>query len=113
MARRKDRRGAGRRDTHAALPLRETGLRSGRLGQIVRDAPRSSCPMPALPLAHAFLALADDGAEPRRRSFPMAVVAALAAVTLALGAPLAWLADHPVAALGSKGAAALVDDEAP
>jgi hypothetical protein len=69
--------------------------------------------MSAPPLAHAFLALADDGAEPRRRSLPLAVVAALAAVTLALGAPLAWLADHPVAAVGAKGAAALLDDEAP
>jgi enoyl-CoA hydratase/carnithine racemase len=69
--------------------------------------------MPAPPLAHAFLALADDDSEPRRRSLPVAIVAAVAAVALALGAPLAWLADHPVAALGAKGAAALLDDEAP
>jgi hypothetical protein len=69
--------------------------------------------MPAPPLAHAFLALADDDSEPRRRSLPVAIVAAIAAVALALGAPLAWLADHPVAVLGAKGAATLLDDEPP
>jgi hypothetical protein len=66
------------------------------------------------PLAHAFLALADDGAEPPSRSLPVAVVAALAAVTLALAVPLGWLAQHPVAVLGSKThAALLLDNEAP
>jgi hypothetical protein len=65
------------------------------------------------PLAYAFLALADDGAEPSRRSPGVAVAAALAAVTLALAAPLGWIAQHPVAVLGSKThAALLLDDEA-
>ena len=62
-------------------------------------------------LAHAFLSLADAGAEPPRRSLPVAIVAALAAVTLALGVPLGWLADHPIAVLGSKSHIALLDDE--
>jgi hypothetical protein len=66
------------------------------------------------PLAHAFLALADDGADPPPRSLPVALAAALAAVTLALAAPLGWLAQNPVAVLGSKThAALLLDDEAP
>jgi hypothetical protein len=63
------------------------------------------------PLAHAFLALADDGDPPPRRSLPVAIVAALAAVTLALGVPLGWLADHPSAVLASKSHVALLDDE--
>jgi hypothetical protein len=63
------------------------------------------------PLAHAFLALADEGAEPARRSFPVAIAAALAAVTLALGVPLGWLADHPIVVIGSKSHVALLDDE--
>jgi hypothetical protein len=67
--------------------------------------------MPAAPsLAHAFLALADDDAPPARRSPATSVAALLAAVVLAVGLPLAWLAEHPVAALGAKAGAALVDD---
>jgi hypothetical protein len=63
-----------------------------------------------MPLAHAFLALCDDG-KPRRRSPRLAVAAVAAALTLALGLPLGWLAGQPVAALGAK--IALLDDEAP
>jgi hypothetical protein len=69
-------------------------------------------PMSAQPLAHAFLALADDGAEPSRRSLPVVVAVALAAVALALAAPLGWIAEHPVAVLGSKSQLGLLDDEA-
>jgi hypothetical protein len=69
-------------------------------------------PTSSQPLAHAFLALADDGAEPAPRSLPVAVAAALAAVTLALAAPLGWLAEHSVAVLGSKSHVSLLDDEA-
>jgi hypothetical protein len=65
-------------------------------------------PTSSLRLARAFLALADDGALAPRRSLPLAVVAALTAVVLALAAPLGWLADHPVAVLSSK--SVLVDD---
>jgi hypothetical protein len=68
-------------------------------------------PPPAL--AHAFLALADDGAEATQRSLPRAFAAAVAAVTLALGVPLGWLADHPVPVLASKAHAGLLDDETP
>jgi hypothetical protein len=65
-------------------------------------------------LAHAFLALADDGADPPPRSLPVALAAALAAITLALAVPLGWVAQHQVAVLGSKThAALLLDDEAP
>jgi len=70
--------------------------------------------MSAVPsLAHAFLALSDDDEPPPPRRSPAAALAALLAVAvLALGAPLAWLADHPVAALGAKASAALSDDDA-
>jgi len=61
-------------------------------------------------LAHAFLSLTDDGAEPPARSPRLAAAAVLAALALALGMPLGWLAGHPVAALGSK--VALLDDDA-
>jgi hypothetical protein len=58
------------------------------------------------PLAHAFLALADDNTMPDQRTLPRAVTAAVAAVVLALGAPLGFLtlrpSEHPVAALSSK-----------
>jgi hypothetical protein len=67
-----------------------------------------SCPA----LAHAFLSLGDDGAEPPRRSLPAAFAAAAAATALALGVPLGWIADHPVAVLASKTHIALFDDEA-
>jgi hypothetical protein len=67
--------------------------------------------MPAAPsLAHAFLALADDDAPPARRSPATAVAALLAALVIAIGVPLAWLVEHPVAALGAKAGAALVDE---
>jgi hypothetical protein len=62
-------------------------------------------------LAHAFLALSDDDEPPPRRSPAVALAALLAAAVLALGAPLAWLAEHPVAALGAKATAALSDDD--
>lgn len=62
------------------------------------------------PLAHAFLALADDDTLVDQRSRPRVLVAAAAAVVLALGAPIGYLAsDHPVAALSSK--FSLSDDE--
>ena len=43
------------------------------------------------PLAHAFLALADDDALPDQRTLPRVVTAALAAVLLAVGTPLGFL----------------------
>jgi hypothetical protein len=61
-------------------------------------------------LAHAFLSLTDDGAEPAARSPRLAVAAVIAALALSLGIPLGWLAGQPVAALGAK--VALLDDEA-
>jgi hypothetical protein len=62
------------------------------------------------PLAHAFLALADDDALPSQRTMPRIVTAALAAVLLAAGTPLGFLVvkDHPLAALNSK---VWLDDE--
>ena len=58
------------------------------------------------PLAHAFLALADDDSLPAQRTLPRAVTAAVAAVVLTLGAPLGFLvvnaSDHPVATLATK-----------
>jgi hypothetical protein len=72
--------------------------------------PTSSATCP--PLARAFLALADTAPEAGRRSLPRAVVAALAAGALALSVPLAWLADQPVAVLGTKAYPNLLDEEA-
>jgi hypothetical protein len=58
------------------------------------------------PLAQAFLALADDDSLPAQRTLPRAVTAAVAAVALALGAPLGFLVvepgDQPVATLANK-----------
>ncbi len=58
------------------------------------------------PLAHAFLALADDDSAPDQRTLPRVFTAALAAVVLALAAPAGFFAarpsEHPVAALSSK-----------
>jgi hypothetical protein len=52
-------------------------------------------------LAHAFLALSDDGApEKLRRSALTALAAALATLTLAVAAPLSWMA--PVARTPQK-----------
>jgi hypothetical protein len=66
------------------------------------------------PLAHAFLALADDDALVDQRSRPRVLAAAAAAVVLALGAPLGLVSlgpsDHPVGALSSKLSLGL-DDE--
>jgi hypothetical protein len=71
-------------------------------------------PATSAPLAHAFLALADDGAEADQRTLPRMLAAAAAAIVLALGVPLGWFAakpaEHPVAALSSK-SALLADDE--
>jgi hypothetical protein len=67
--------------------------------------------MPAVdPLAHAFLALADDDEPPARRSPLRAAAALLSALVLAIGVPLALQADHPVTALGAKAGAALADE---
>ena len=54
------------------------------------------------PLAYAFLALADDDTLPDQRTLPRVLVAAVAAVLLAAGLPLAVSMQHPVAALSSK-----------
>jgi hypothetical protein len=54
------------------------------------------------PLAHAFLALADDDSLPAQRTLPRVLLAAVAAVVLAVGLPLAVSMQHPVAALSSK-----------
>ena len=58
------------------------------------------------PLAHAFLALADADEPADQRSLPRALTAAAAALVLALGVPLSFLAasphEQPVAALSSK-----------
>jgi hypothetical protein len=74
-------------------------------------------------LAHAFLALSDDGApEAARRSALTALAAALATLTLAVAAPLSWMApvartpqkatDQPAATLASsKAGFHAADDE--
>jgi hypothetical protein len=71
-------------------------------------------PATSTPLANAFLALADDGAEIGQRTLPRMVAAAAASVVLALGVPLGWYLakpdEHPVAAISSKTALA-PDDE--
>jgi hypothetical protein len=73
-----------------------------RRGKTGPKLPATGCP----PLAHAFLALADDDGDAGRRTLPRRVAAAGASVVLALGGPLGWLAvkpsQQPVAALASK-----------
>jgi uncharacterized membrane protein len=66
-------------------------------------------PTSRLPLAHAFLALGDDGELPSQRSLPRVLVALVAAAALACATPAAWAAsaatrhaDQPVATLSSK-----------
>jgi hypothetical protein len=74
-------------------------------------------------LAHAFLALSDDGAlDQVRRSTLTLIAAALATLTLAVAAPLSWMApvartpqksaDQPTATLASsKAGFHAADDE--
>ena len=89
------------------MTSRETGLSSGATG---KDTPRRRPPRrrrrDPQPLAHAFLALADDDSPLDQRTLPRVLAAALAAVVLAIGAPLGFLvvnpSDHPSAALSSK-----------
>jgi hypothetical protein len=74
-------------------------------------------------LASAYLALGDDpGGSVPQRTLPRSVGALVAAVTLALAAPLAWAAaapgklpvDQPAAtAVGKAVGAALADDDDP
>jgi hypothetical protein len=63
-------------------------------------------PATSSPLANAFLALADDGAEAQQRTLPRMVAAAAASMVLAFGVPLGWYvakpSDHPEGALSSK-----------
>jgi hypothetical protein len=70
-------------------------------------------PATSTPLARAFLALADDGAEVEQRTLPRMLAAATASVVLAFGVPLGWYvakpSEKPVAALSSK--SALAPDE--
>ena len=54
------------------------------------------------PLAHAFLALADDDTLPDQRTLPRVLVAAIAAWVLAIGLPLAMSTQHPPAVLSAK-----------
>ena len=71
-------------------------------------------PATSLPLAHAFLALSDDGAAGEQRTLPRVVGATVAAVVLALGLPLGWHVTpkaQPVAALSSKSTLAPADGE--
>jgi hypothetical protein len=64
-------------------------------------------------LAHAFLALSDEDVIADQHSLPRAVTAAVAAVVLAVGAPLGFMVvkpgDHPQPAVSSK--FSLLDDE--
>lgn len=69
-------------------------------------------------LAHAFLALGDDGLAPTAPS-PIAVLAALvASLVIGLSAPLAWAAtptpkpaDQPAATAASKASVPAPDDD--
>jgi hypothetical protein len=81
-----------------AAPRGEFRLPGRAGGQIRANAPQS---MEAVTptdrrLAGAFLALADDPAPPlSQRSVPRVVTALAATVTLALAAPVAWVATAP------------------
>jgi hypothetical protein len=67
------------------------------------------------PLAHAFLALADDPEPVDQRTVPRMVAAAAASLALAVGAPLGLLvitpADHPIAPLAGSKVSLLDDDD--
>lgn len=68
------------------------------------------------PLAHAFLALADDPEPVDQRTLPRMFAATVAAVVLAVGAPLGFLvvnpADHAIGPLaGSKFTLTLDDSD--
>jgi hypothetical protein len=66
------------------------------------------------PLAHAFLALADEPFEAGRHTRPRTFAAAVAACALAVGTPLGYgvLKDHqPVGPMSSKIALAAPDHE--
>lgn len=71
------------------------------MGNTLATPTRPAAPM-VPPLAHAFLALADDATLPDQRTLPRVLVAAIAAIVLAAGLPLAVSMQHPVAALSSK-----------
>jgi hypothetical protein len=69
-------------------------------------------------LAHAFLALGDDGEDSPvvRRTLQKAIVAAVAALVLATAAPMSWLApakphDQPAATVGGSKAWVQAHDE--
>jgi hypothetical protein len=68
------------------------------------------------PLAHAFLALADDDSLPEQRTLPRVLVAAVVAVVLAFTMPLGFFtlrpSEHPVAVLSSTKVPLMLDDEA-
>jgi hypothetical protein len=93
--------GAPTRRRQDLLTCRESGLLRGAGGQHTGDADRPFAPM-VPPLAHAFLSLADDDTLPDQRTLPRVLVAAIAAVVLAAGLPLAVSLQHPLAALSSK-----------
>jgi hypothetical protein len=69
-------------------------------------------------LAHAFLALGDDGTEDNRarRTLQKTVVAAIAVLALATAAPMSWLApakqhDQPAATVAGSKAWHLADED--
>jgi hypothetical protein len=66
------------------------------------------------PLAHAFLALADDPEPVAQRTVPRVVAAAVATVMLAVGTPLGFLvvnpADHAIGPLAGSKFALTLDD---
>jgi hypothetical protein len=99
--------GAPTRRRQDLLTSRKTGLLSGAGGKHTGDADRPSAPM-VPPLAHAFLALADDDSLPEQRTLPRVVVAVIAAWALAIGLPLALSTQHPPAVLSAK--TAIVDE---
>jgi hypothetical protein len=100
------------------LTFRESRLWSAALGKDCGDADlprrRHLNPMPQ-PLAHAFLALADDPETVDQRTLPRMFAAAAATLVLAVGAPLGFLVinpdDHAIGPLaGSKFSFTLDDD---
>src|SRR5688500_2925581 len=67
------------------LTSRETRLLSGVSGKHCGDADLAPAALMVPPLAHAFLALADDERPSSQRTLPRVVVAAIAAWVLAFG----------------------------
>ena len=107
----------------AAGRLRYRTIGSARVaGRLARERSQASgCrrPLDPLPLAHAYLRLAEGAGHPPAPRVAAALIALVAAVVLAAATPVLWAsaaragADRPAATLPGKVAPAFDADDAP